>query len=102
MGTGAETTTPSMGAWYHGGDLHGGTPKGTYLYVTPQPWHARGHAKQGHADYPERACRVYRLCKEHNHLVGRHRDGIRTVVLQSDLLKLGGALSVFEVFEEVT
>lgn len=79
--------------WYHGGRLEDGKPKGTYLYVSNARNHAKAHANEQNGN-------VYRLRPDYDFLVMKHPD--RTgkdigVIFKSDLLKYGGAMSVFEI-----
>jgi hypothetical protein len=78
-------------AWYHGGDLKGGKPTGTYLYVTERQGFAKEHAEL----HPNG--RVYRLRPEYHPLVTEHPcESDQKVIRQADLLENGGALAVFE------
>ena len=77
-------------AWYHGGDLVKGKPKGPYLYVTDHLGLAEEHAR-------EDSGKVYRLRPEHHRLVMDHPGGGgRKVIHQADINCLGGVLSIFE------
>lgn len=78
-------------AWYHGGNFKEGMPKGTYVYVTGAEPEAIAYAR----NRPNG--RLYRLRPEHNHLVkDHHAGGGRKVILQADLIQIGGALCAFE------
>jgi hypothetical protein len=78
--------------WYHGGDFLEGKPKGTYLDVTDSRQHAEVHAGE---HLPNG--KVYRLRPEYHDLVKPHHDGGgRIVILQTDIKRHGGVLSIFE------
>lgn len=95
------TTNETIGHWYHGGQFEDGKPRYTYVYVTKHRKLAKSSASDPDHPIHYGNGKVYRLRPEFHNLVRDHFDGSgRKVILQTDLRKHGGALSVFKEDDE--